>query len=945
MGVESEPEAGARRQAAHTVAEPVDGPPPEPIAAAHYSIGQLRVDLWNQLKNATRELAAKSSRGVDAANTKIEVQALLERLGGIEYYFGHPGRERLERLVQYFRAGEVQLLANRVSELVKGLVSDSYRGVNHEQPDHPEPEDSELSSPFVGADQDATYFEVLIVEDLTEPEEQSLRTRMRQLQLPDDGFVSELVVVRSFQDALVAALFNYNIQAVVVRYAPPFESQHINDELRPFLQNVLGIDHSSHKAMALGPMLGRAIQRLRPQLDLYYVTDTALTHLQDRTLKTFRRIFYRREDLQELHLAILRGIRQRFETPFFNALKAYSQKPTGVFHAMPISRGNSVFKSRWMRDFGEFYGRNMFLAETSATTGGLDSLLQPTGCIKQAQEMAADTYGSCDTFFVTNGTSTANKIVVQALVQPGDLVLIDRDCHKSHHYGMVLSGAFPVYLDSYPVQPYSMYGAVPLAEIKRKLIELREKGRLEKVKMLLLTNCTFDGLVYNVERVMEEVLAIKPDMVFLWDEAWFAFAGFTYTYRQRTGMYVARKLAAKYAKPEYREQYAAHIDSLAEGEEPRLPDPYRVRVRVYATQSTHKTLSSFRQGSMIHVWDEDFERRVSDTFHEAYMTHTSTSPNYQMLASLDVGRRQVEFEGYELVEKSIELAMVLRAKISDHALLSKYFRVLTVGDLIPETYRDSNLTEYYRQEEGWNRMEHAWANDEFVLDPTKITLAVGGTGIDGSTFKGQYLMDQFSIQVNKTSRNTVLLMTNIGTTRGSVVYLIGALLEIAEELDRQVGALTRRELDIRDKRVRSLMEDVPPLPDFSHFHASFQAVPGVSGGNMRAAYFLSYEDRNCDYIPLEDCLRVLNERELVSASFVTPYPPGFPVLVPGQVVSAEILEFLLALDVTEIHGYRADLGLKVFRDVVLNRQKTFSAMSGLRRPSSPSPDPTPNDPQ
>lgn len=904
------------------------------VTAKHYSIGQLRVDLWNRLKSATGDLASAVEGTPAAEESEAEVRALIRRLVGIEHYFGHPGVGRVEQLMVMVDEGERQWLANRVTTMVKELVSDSYRGHGHGASDHQEQETDEITTPPPSAVADATYFEVLIVEDLTHAEEQGLRTKMRELQQPSDGFTSELVLVRSFQDALIAVLFNYNIQAVVIRYAPQFESEQISDELRPYLQNVLGIDYSDKETLALGPMLGRTIKRFRPELDLYYVTDTALTHLKDTTLETFRRIFYRREDVQELHLAILRGIRLRFATPFFTALKEYSQKPTGVFHAMPISRGNSVFKSRWMKDFGDFYGRNMFLAETSATTGGLDSLLQPTGCIKKAQEMASSTYGSRETFFVTNGTSTANKIVVQALVQPGDLVLIDRDCHKSHHYGMVLAGAFPVYLDSYPVEAYSMYGAVPLREIKRKLLELKSQGRLDKVKMLLLTNCTFDGFVYNVERVMEEVLAIKPDMVFLWDEAWFAFAGFTYTYRQRTGMYVARKLQDKYKKPRYREQYAAHIAGLKDGENPRLPDPDKVRIRVYATQSTHKTLSSFRQGSMIHIWDQDFERTVSDTFHEAYMTHTSTSPNYQMLASLDVGRRQVEFEGYELVEKSIELAMVLRAKIHEHELLSKYFRVLTVGDLIPEEFRRSNLSEYYRPEVGWNRMEQAWAEDEFVLDPTKITLAVGLTGIDGNTFKNEYLMDQFSIQVNKTSRNSVLLMTNIGTTRGSVVFLMGAMLKIAKELDRQVEALTARELAIREKRVRSLVEDVPPLPDFSHFHASFQAVPGVSGGDIREAYFLSYKEQNCDYVPLDECVAVMQTRELVSASFVIPYPPGFPVLVPGQVVSTDILEFLLALDVTEIHGYRPALGLKVFSDTVLNRQKTFSAMSGLRRSSA-----------
>ena len=118
-----------------------------------------------------------------------------------------------------------------------------------------------------------------------------------------------------------------------------------------------------------------------------------------------------------------------------------------------------------------------------------------------------------------------------------------------------------------------------------------------------------------------------------------------------------------------------------------LPDPARARVRVYSTQSTHKTLTSLRQGSMIHVWDQDFSQKVEETFHEAYMTHTSTSPNYQILASLDLGRRQAALEGFELVQKQIENAMRLRDAVDNHPLLSKYMRCLTTADLIPAEYR------------------------------------------------------------------------------------------------------------------------------------------------------------------------------------------------------------------------------------------------------------------
>jgi arginine decarboxylase len=116
----------------------------------------------------------------------------------------------------------------------------------------------------------------------------------------------------------------------------------------------------------------------------------------------------------------------------------------GTFHALPIARGKSIFKSNWIRDMGTFYGLNLFLAESSATTGGLDSLLEPTGNIKVAQDKAARAFGADHVFFVTNGTSTSNKMVEQALLAPGDIVLVDRNCHKSHHYGAVLSGAFPL---------------------------------------------------------------------------------------------------------------------------------------------------------------------------------------------------------------------------------------------------------------------------------------------------------------------------------------------------------------------------------------------------------------------------------------------------------------------------------------------------------------------
>jgi arginine decarboxylase len=392
-----------------------------------------------------------------------------------------------------------------------------------------------------------------------------------------------------------------------------------------------------------------------------------------RAAATFKRVFFGEEDQLELYYSILQGCRRALHRHRSSMRCAkYAKQPTGVFHALPLARGKSIMNSNWIGDLGQFYGMNLFMAETSATAGGLDSLLEPTSSLKLAQEYAARAFGARRTFLATNGTSTANKIVVQAMVRPDDIVLVDRNCHKSHHYGMVLAGAQITYLEAYPLHEYSMYGAVPIRHIKETLLELRRAGTLNRVRMVLLTNCTFDGIVYDVERLMLECLAIKPDLVFLWDEAWFAFARFHPVYRQRTGMAAAAKLTEMFQSEAYAQRYAefaSSFDEAAWADDERvlntrlLPDPSKARVRVYATQSTHKTLTALRQGSMIHVWDVDFKDKAEEAFHEAYMTHTSTSPNYQILATLDVGRRQMELEGYELVQRQLELAMNLRDQV------------------------------------------------------------------------------------------------------------------------------------------------------------------------------------------------------------------------------------------------------------------------------------------
>ena len=215
-------------------------------------------------------------------------------------------------------------------------------------------------------------------------------------------------------------------------------------------------------------------------------------------------------------------------------------------------------------------------------------------------------------------------------------------------------------------------------------------------------------------------------------------------------MRAARTLAEILSLPDHRARYDAQAEEIgaidaADDEvllnRRLLPDPARARVRVYSTQSTHKTLTSLRQGSMIHLWDQDFSQKVEETFHEAYMTHTSTSPNYQILASLDLGRRQAALEGFELVQKQIENAMRLRDAVDQHPLLSRYMRCLTTADLIPAEYRPSGIDQPLHA--GLPKMITAWDCDEFVLDPSRVTIYIGTTGIEGDAFKRRHLMDRY----------------------------------------------------------------------------------------------------------------------------------------------------------------------------------------------------------
>jgi len=835
--------------------------------------------------------------------------------------------------------------ARLVQSISNSLVTHSYRSSVADW-EGEEQSAINLGENVLGAGEESAthrpYFEVLVVSPARKTAWHELAADFRRLRRPQDKFVYEPVFVGTFEDAVLATILNGGVEAVIIYEGISFAASHNSPVLREFLTSHLAASGIDANSSDLSLALAQGLKQLRPELDIYYLSDRQVEKLAgDVAADCIRRIFYQVEEPLEMHLSILDGVADRFDTPYFDNLQKYAQRPIGTFHALPIARGKSIFKSNWISDMGKFYGINLFLAESSATTGGLDSLLEPTGNIKVAQEKAARAFGADHVFFVTNGTSTSNKIVEQALLAPGDIMLVDRNCHKSHHYGAVLSGAYPLYVEAYPLTQYSMYGAVPLRTIKKALLDLKAEGRLDRARLLVLTNCTFDGHIYNAERVMEECLAIKPDLIFLWDEAWFGFARWTPFYRRRTAMGAAASLEKKFKDPAYRAAYKEQEKKLGADlkasektllETRLIPDPEKVRLRVYQTNSTHKSMSCLRQGSMVLVKDQDYHT-VEEQFHEAIFTHASTSPNLQIIATLDVARRQMELEGYELVNRAIQLALDFRREVKSHPLISKYFRVLGADELIPAEFRNSGFVDYLAPGVNWATAVKALRDDEVALDVTRLTLVCGSAGFDGTQFKSLLAAD-FDIQLNKTSRNSVLLQTNINNTRSDIAQLIKVLVQISQGIEKKIGEGGGAAKQAFEARVKSLMTDVPDLPNFSSFFEQYREDPSskTSEGDMRSAFFAAYRQQQCEHVKLsspEIDKRLKSGPELISANFVIPYPPGFPIMVPGQVINAETIGFMRKLDVKEIHGYNASLGLKLLNPAALQSAKTQSG-SGAR---------------
>jgi len=539
----------------------------------------------------------------------------------------------------------------------------------------------------------------------------------------------------------------------------------------------------------------QALQATRAELDLFL----AVEHGVDGSEHTVELLDRNDDNISHLFRQIQSAVQHRASTPFADTLRDYVYSAKDAWHTPGHSGGASLRDSPWVADFHQMMGEHIFNTDLSVSVQVLDSLLEPHSVIQEAQDLAAEAFGARETFFVTNGTSTANKVIIQHLLGAGGKMIVDQACHKSIHHAVILFGVEPVYLHASLKEEYGFYGPVPRQHIF-DAIDSNTDARL-----LVLTSCTYDGFYYDLKPIIE--YAHQHGMKVLIDEAWYAHGRF---------------------HPQLRP------NALECGAD-------------YVTQSTHKMLSAFSQASMIHVSDPDFDEH---RFREDLNMHTSTSPQYAMIASLDVARKQMSMEGFLQLSRCIDIATRLREGIDKTGV----FRVLKLEDMLPDEL----------------------ANDDIRLDPSKLSIDISASGMSARELQLE-LFENYGVQVEKVTHNTLSILVTLGSTESKVLRLLNAFQKIARKVNSSREVVRR---------------SVPPLPQLSAFHV----LP-------RDAYFGKAKE-----ISLLAEQHGLNEAVIgaISADLVVPYPPGIPVLIPGQEITDSIARFLLNLyhskNGMEIHG-------------------------------------------
>jgi arginine decarboxylase len=623
----------------------------------------------------------------------------------------------------------------------------------------------------------------------------------------------------------------------------------------------------------------KAVRRRNEDIPIFLYGETKTSrHIPNDILRELHGFIHMNEDTPEFVARhIIREAKVYLDSlapPFFKSLIHYASEGSYSWHCPGHSGGVAFLKSPVGQIFHQFFGENMLRADVCNAVEELGQLLDHTGPVAASERNAARIFGVDHLYFVTNGTSTSNKIVWHSTVAPGDVVIVDRNCHKSVLHSIMMMGAIPVFL--MPTRNnFGIIGPIPKEEfewanIQKKIDNnpfIKDKNVMPRV--LTITQSTYDGVVYNVEMI-KEMLDGRVDSLHF-DEAWLPHATFHDFYK----------------------------NMHAVGRDRNRPK----KSLVFATQSTHKLLAGISQASQILVQDSE-ERKLDPTcFNESYLMHTSTSPQYAIIASCDVAAAMMEPPGgTALVEESIAEAIDFRRamlKVDEEYGHDWWFKVWG-----PDHLSDSGIG----VQDDWilhkNDTWHNFGNlaEGFnMLDPIKATVVTPGIDIQGNfgvegvpaSIVTKYLAEH-GVIVEKTGLYSFFIMFTIGITKGRWNTLVAELQQFKDHYDKNMP-IWRVLPDFATKfpqYERMGLKDVAnKIHDFYRSHDVARMTTEMYLSDMIPAMppseaFAKMAHRDIERVNIDD----LENR--ITAMLVTPYPPGIPLLIPGERFNKRIVDYL-----------------------------------------------------
>jgi arginine decarboxylase len=640
------------------------------------------------------------------------------------------------------------------------------------------------------------------------------------------------------------------------------------------------------------------IRRKNAEIPIYLYGETRTSqHIPNDILRELHGFIHMFEDTPEFVARhIIREARSYLDSlapPFFRALVHYAQDGSYSWHCPGHSGGVAFLKSPIGQMFHQFFGENMLRADVCNAVEELGQLLDHDGPVGASERNAARIFNADHCFFVTNGTSTSNKMVWHANVAPGDIVLVDRNCHKSILHAIIMTGANPIFL--MPTRNHlGIIGPIPLSEFQpeniQKKIEANPfiKDKKAKPRILTITQSTYDGVLYNVETLKQTLDGQVETLHF--DEAWLPHATFHDFYKN---MHAIGK------------------------DRPRSKDAL-----IYATHSTHKLLAGISQASQIIVQESDTKKLDRHSFNEAYLMHTSTSPQYAIIASCDVAAAMMEPPGgTALVEESIMEALDFRRamrKVDEEFGKDWWFKVWGPDKLADEgvgTQKDWTL----KANEKWHGFGNL-APGFNMLDPIKSTIVTPGLDVSGkfaatgipASILTKFLAEH-GVIVEKTGLYSFFIMFTIGITKGRWNTLLTALQQFKDDYDRNqpmwkilpefVATQPRYEkVGLRD--LCQQIHDMYRISDIARLTTEMY-LSIMEPAMTPADAFAKMAHREIERVEIDQ----LEGR--VTSVLLTPYPPGIPLLIPGERFNKTIVQYLrFARDFngkfpgfeTDIHG-------------------------------------------